>query len=265
VGGDYFDYVQTGDGQLSFAVGDVSGKGIPAAILMANVQALFRAEARSGTEPDQVLDRMNRRLCEIERPDRFVSFFCAILDPATQELRYSAAGHPPPLLVRHDGTVHHLDAGGLLLGIQPDVVYPTGIVRLRPGDLVLCYTDGIPDPYSDGSPFREDQLEEMVRSLRHLTATGLLERLLSRIQEVPILEDGAFPPSPFSPKARRPMRDVEGEARNAPPPGDLRADPRTDGLGPSMDGPHEGASRGSRSDGDDPVLRHLLVAEEVAS
>jgi sigma-B regulation protein RsbU (phosphoserine phosphatase) len=189
VGGDYFDYVETGDGQLSFAVGDVSGKGIPAAILMANVQALFRAEARGGAEPDQVLDRMNRRLCEIERPDRFVSFFCALLDPSTQEMRYSAAGHPPPLLVRYDGTLHHLDAGGLLLGIQPDVTYPMGIVRLRPGDLILCYTDGIPDPYSDGSPFREDQLEEMVRSLRHLPATGLLERLLGRIQEAPVLED----------------------------------------------------------------------------
>lgn len=189
VGGDYFDYIQSEDGNLQMAVGDVSGKGIPAAILMANVQALFRAEARGKTEPDEVLDRMNRRLCDIEGPERFVSFFCALFDSERGELRYSSAGHPPPMLVRFDGSLHHLDAAGLLLGIQPDVPYPLGVVRLRPGDLMLCFTDGIPDPMDSGTALREDQLEEMVRNLRHLPATRLLDRIVERIQENVALED----------------------------------------------------------------------------
>lgn len=189
VGGDYFDYVQSDNGQLSLAVADVSGKGIPAALLMANVQALFRAEARSAVEPDVVLDRINRRLCETERPERFVSFFCALFDPEKRELRYSSAGHPPPLFVRFDGSLHHLDAAGLLLGIQPDATYPLGVVRLRAGDLILCYTDGIPDPFALDSTLREDQLEEMVRSLRNLPAQSLLDRILQRVQERPELED----------------------------------------------------------------------------
>ncbi len=189
VGGDYFDYVVTEGGRVCLAVGDVSGKGIPAAILMANVQALFRAEARDKAEPDQVLERMNRRLCEIERPDRFVSFFCGLFDPLRGELRYSSAGHPPPFLVRAGGAVHRLDAAALLMGIERDVHYPLGVVRLQPGDLVLCFTDGIPDSMSNGSLLREDQLEEMICALRHLSADRLLERLLDRLRQGPVLDD----------------------------------------------------------------------------
>ncbi len=189
VGGDYFDYVLTEGGQVCLAVGDVSGKGISAAILMANVQALFRAEARDQAEPDQVLDRMNRRLCEIERPDRFVSFFCGNFDPLRRELRYSSAGHPPPFLVRAGGAVHRLDAAALLLGIDREVRYPLGMVRLQSGDLILCFTDGIPDPMSNGSLLREDQVEEMIRSLRHLPADQLLDRLLDRLRQGPALDD----------------------------------------------------------------------------
>ncbi len=189
VGGDYYDFLQTPDGRVAIAIGDVSGKGVPAALLMAHVQALFRAEARSRGEPDRVLDAMNRTLCEISTPDRFVSLFCAIYDPAIGELRYSSAGHPPPMLVRSDGSLHHLEAASLLLGIQTEVAYPLGVVRLRAGDLILCYTDGIADPETKGTSLREDQLEEIVRAQHRLTATGLVEHLLARIQQSSALED----------------------------------------------------------------------------
>lgn len=189
VGGDYYDYLLSENGRVFIAVGDVSGKGIPAAILMANVQALFRAEAREVAEPDQILAQMNRRLCEIERPDRFVSFFCAAFEPERGELRYSSAGHPPPLLVRADGTLHRLDAAALLLGIEREIRYPMGVVRLQPGDLVLCYTDGIADPMANGSCLREDELEEIARAHRHLPAERLLDRLLERLRQGPALDD----------------------------------------------------------------------------
>jgi len=162
---------------------------VPAALLMANVQALFRAEARGGVEPDTVLDAMNRRLCEIGRPDRFVSFFCGLLDPGEGVLRYSSAGHPPPLLIRRDGTFERLEAAGLLLGIQEEVHYPVDVVRLRPGDLILCFTDGIADADAAGTALREDQLTELARCLRHLPAEEMLDRLVERIRQDPVLED----------------------------------------------------------------------------
>ncbi len=189
VGGDYYDYVQARGGRISIAIGDVSGKGVPAALLMANVQALFRAEARGGVEPDSVLDAMNRRLCEIGRPDRFVSFFCGLLDPDQGVLRYSNAGHPPPLLVRENGEVERLEVAGLLLGILPDVRYPVEIVHLRRGDLILCFTDGIADPDADGTALREDQLADLACALRHLPAETMLDRLVERIRQDPVLED----------------------------------------------------------------------------
>lgn len=189
VGGDYYDYVQARGGRISVAIGDVSGKGVPAALLMANVQALFRAEARGGVEPDSVLDAMNRRLCEIGRPDRFVSFFCGLLDPGQGILRYSNAGHPPPILIRHDGEVERLEAAGLLLGIEAETRYPVDIVRLHPGDLILCFTDGIADPDADGTALREDQLIALARGIRHLPATAMLDQMVERIRQDPVLED----------------------------------------------------------------------------
>jgi serine phosphatase RsbU (regulator of sigma subunit) len=185
VGGDYFDYLWHSGETLSFAIGDVSGKGI----LMANVQAVFRAEADGIRTPDQVLARMNRRLLEIEQPDRFVSFFAAQLDPRSGELHYSNAGHPPPVWIRSDGTVRSLKEGGLLLGIQPAVTYPLGHEWLRQGDVILCYTDGIADPDADGSSLREDELESLARENRHLTVDALLDRILERIRATGPLED----------------------------------------------------------------------------
>jgi len=188
VGGDYFDYVQT-EGRVSFAIGDVCGKGVPAALLMANVQALFRAESRVDYEPNRVLDRMNRRLCEIGGPDSFVSFFTALFDPRTGELRYSGAGHPPPFLIRNDGTSERLGEASLLLGIQEEVDYPLGVEHLDPGDMVLCFTDGIADPDDPGTSLREDQLEAAARDLRHLPAARILDSLLERIGGANGLED----------------------------------------------------------------------------
>jgi len=156
---------------------------------MANVQALFRAESRVDFEPNRVLDRMNRRLCEIGGPDSFVSFFTALFDPRTGELRYSGAGHPPPFLIRNDGTSERLGEASLLLGIQEEVDYPLGVEHLDPGDMVLCYTDGIADPDDRGTSLREDQLEAAARDLRHLPAARILDSLLERIGGANGLED----------------------------------------------------------------------------
>jgi sigma-B regulation protein RsbU (phosphoserine phosphatase) len=189
VGGDYYDYVQARGGRISIAIGDVSGKGVPAALVMANVQALFRAEARGGIEPDSVLDAMNRRLCEMGRPDRFVSFFCGLLDPDQRVFRYSNAGHPPPLLVHENGIIERLETAGLLLGIQPEVRYPVEVIHLLPGDLILCFTDGIADNDADGTALRENQLIDLVCSLRRLPAETMIDRLVERIRRDPVLED----------------------------------------------------------------------------
>ena len=112
VGGDYYDLIETRNGgrepHLTFAIGDVSGKGVPAALLMANVQASFRAEASIGRPPNEVLAAINRRLCAIERPERFVSLFCAQLDPDRRTISFANAGHPAPVLLRASGVIDRL-------------------------------------------------------------------------------------------------------------------------------------------------------------
>ncbi|MFN8548450.1 MAG: SpoIIE family protein phosphatase [Candidatus Eisenbacteria bacterium] len=127
VGGDYYDLIATQNGgrepHLTLAIGDVSGKGVPAALLMANVQASFRAEAQSGRSPHELLAAINQRLCAIERPERFVSLFCAHLDPTRRRIDFANAGHPAPILLRADGACDRLERGGLLLGIRADERY----------------------------------------------------------------------------------------------------------------------------------------------
>ncbi len=186
VGGDYYDClsVEGRDGvpqEITVAIGDVSGKGVPAALLMANVQATFRSEATRGQAPDEVLVALNRRLCVLERPDRFISFFCARLEAGRRRLRYANAGHPPPLLLRGSGTIDRLERGGLLLGIRDGERYESGEVTLDPGDLLILYTDGVVERGGAGSTFGETELELFASRHRHLGAEDLLERILEEL------------------------------------------------------------------------------------
>lgn len=143
VGGDYFDAIQLDEKRVGICVGDVAGKGITAALLMANLQASFRAFATADATPQAVCTKLNKFLCANIASGKFVTFFYAVLDAQTRTLTYENAGHCPGLLVRRSGEAESLRGGGAVLGALPDWAYQDYTVQLQPGDKLLLWTDGI--------------------------------------------------------------------------------------------------------------------------
>ncbi len=145
VGGDYYDLIELDNGRLGMAIGDVSGKGISAALLMAGLRASLRGLILDGSgDLAKLMERINRLVYEASASNRYATFFFALLDPATLEVHYVNAGHNAPMLVRGgSGDVERLEAGGTVVGLMPSVRYQAQSVRMGPGDLLLFYTDGI--------------------------------------------------------------------------------------------------------------------------
>jgi sigma-B regulation protein RsbU (phosphoserine phosphatase) len=144
LGGDCFDFLPLPHDQLAFAVADASGKSLPAALMIANVQSSMRTAASFvGNDPAAVLGAVNRQLHTASLPDRFATLFYGVFDAATQTLRYANAGHNSPMVIRRDGSIAWLDAGGLPLGLLADSTYDEGAVHLYPGETVIAYTDGV--------------------------------------------------------------------------------------------------------------------------
>ncbi len=143
VGGDYFDVLKLSEARLAICIADVSGKGVPAALLMANVQASLRATVRDMDSPARVCSIINGMLCETIAADKFVTFFCGVVDAEARTFRYCNAGHPYPILVS-SGAVQTLDqGGGAVLGVFPAWKYEEATVGLSSGDRLLLFTDGI--------------------------------------------------------------------------------------------------------------------------
>jgi len=144
LGGDCYDFLPLSCHQLAFAIGDASGKSLPAALMIANVQSSLRtASYFVGHQPAAVLSTVNRQLHDASLADRFATLFYGVFDAPTHTLRYANAGHNPPLVVRPDGSSLSLATTGLPLGLFPDSLYDEGGVRLYPGDTVIAYSDGV--------------------------------------------------------------------------------------------------------------------------
>ncbi|TPW12639.1 MAG: sigma-B regulation protein RsbU (phosphoserine phosphatase) [bacterium] len=183
VGGDAHDFLRLTDGRLGVAVSDVSGKGIPAAILMASVQASFRALTETDIEPAALMAALNRRVLEINEPDRFVCYFFAAIDPVAGELTYVNAGIEPPILVGADGTVRDLEEGGIILGVLPGATYDSERVRVRPGDVLLVFSDGMVDARVPEEALTDrHQLVDMVRRSPGASAEHLKQLIMSSAQ-----------------------------------------------------------------------------------
>jgi serine phosphatase RsbU (regulator of sigma subunit) len=172
VGGDYFDYFKLGDGRIALAIADVAGKGVPAALLMSNLQAILRAEAARGSAVPAVPAHANRQLSEsMGGSSKFVTFFYGAFDPALRRLSYSNAGHNPPLVVRADGRIEELETGGLLLGVFPLAEYDEGTVDLEPGDLCVLFTDGVTEAESKTKDlYSDERLQDLLRRHRNGSA-----------------------------------------------------------------------------------------------
>ncbi|MDQ7086967.1 MAG: PP2C family protein-serine/threonine phosphatase [Acidobacteriota bacterium] len=183
VGGDSIDFLELPEGRLGLVVGDVVGKGIAAALLMANLQSLVRALAPGEPSPARLHQRLSAALGRRGRPGRFVTLACVYLDPATGDLRYSLAGHHPPLVVGPAG-VRELDRGGLPLGITDLVAYREGTDRLAPGETLLLFTDGLVEaPPESGADeeFGKQRLMDLARRHHEQGAEALLERVLEAL------------------------------------------------------------------------------------
>lgn len=189
VGGDCFDMVAFGQ-VLGISIADIAGKGLPAALLMSNLQAAVRAFAQDSTPPASICTSVNRLLCRNMAPGRFATFCYARLDVEHSRITYSNAGHNPPLLVREDGTVEKLAGGGMVLGVFPDISYEQVELRLDPRDRLIFYTDGLSEALNtDGEEYGDERLAEAAARSRTLDPARLKDALL---EEVTRFADGKF-------------------------------------------------------------------------
>jgi len=175
VGGDFYDILPLGDGRLVVAVGDVAGKGSPAALLMALLLAMMRTLVDEQLEPADLVTRLNVQVCRHAPASRFITLFYGVYEPASGALTYVSAGHLPPLLLRGDGSCARLSDGGIALGMFERSTYTTGRAMLEADDLVAVYSDGITEAENHaGRPFDDIGLEAALRahSRDPLTAIG---------------------------------------------------------------------------------------------
>lgn len=185
VGGDYYDFIPMTEGRLALALGDVSGKGMPAAMLMAHLQAAIRGQTLMLAEPSLCLARSNMLLFQSTDTDRFATCFYGVLDATSHELRYANAGHDRPMLIPADGDrLRELGTGGLVLGVLPDAAYGEETVPIAPGDTLVIYSDGIIDA-EDGEDraFGLDRLTRLVVRNRQEGARDLIQRILDDVNE----------------------------------------------------------------------------------
>jgi sigma-B regulation protein RsbU (phosphoserine phosphatase) len=183
VGGDFYDYFWLKENRLGVVVGDVSGKGVPAALLMAVTRSLLRAAVQRGCEPGACLEEVNRLLVRDTAAERFVTLFYAVLDAERDELTYANAGHNLPFLLRVGGTVEQLAGAGLVAGVMPETRYPTHAAALKPGDRFFLYTDGISEALNtQHEQFSEERLRLLLSEARHDSPAELIDRVVQAVR-----------------------------------------------------------------------------------
>ena len=208
VSGDYYDFLSYGPEQVMVAVGDISGKGISAALLMATIHSAVRAyeqeqlvsvgmaaaygtnsrvaafEARvAPPSPAQMLWLLNRHLFQSTQPEKYATLFLGFYDDEKHRLTYANAGHLPPIVLGADGTVRRLETGGTVVGLFPDCDYAEETVELYPGDIFIAFSDGITEPENEFGEFGEDRLIETVAANRHLPLERITEHVISAVQD----------------------------------------------------------------------------------
>jgi sigma-B regulation protein RsbU (phosphoserine phosphatase) len=196
VSGDYYDFLTASSHKLILAVGDISGKGISAALLMATIHSAVRAYSMEnmpqlrepvgvgavagagrvigawpdGAEvsPGALLGLLNHQLYESTPPEKYATLFLAIYDGRSHQLTYSNGGHLPPILISQGGAIRRLEAGGTVVGLFDNMSYDEGVVEMHPGEIFLAYSDGVTEPENDFGEFGEERLIDLVRDNRHL-------------------------------------------------------------------------------------------------
>jgi sigma-B regulation protein RsbU (phosphoserine phosphatase) len=193
VGGDYYDFLTYPDGRVAMVVADVSGKGMPAALLMSSLQARVQVLFDDPTDLAALVARLNRIIVTNSPANRFISFFIGVLDPHSDQITYVNAGHNPPLLVHRNGAVEKLEGGGLLLGILAGAQYEQRTCHLEQGDVVVLFSDGVTEasrPDVD-EEFGEDRLAATLAELSGDSAKSIIESINQRVHDF----TGGAPPA----------------------------------------------------------------------
>lgn len=184
VGGDYYDVIKLDQGHCLFAVGDVSGKGVPASLLMANLQAILKTISKSGMELNEATGIINDLVTENTMGENFITFFWGILDDLKKSLTYVNAGHNPPLLIR-DGKIRKFTRGGMILGVLKTVApYLCEEVQLQENDVIILFTDGVTEALNKKmEEFTDDRLESKVLSLSSKTPKEIINEIIASVKD----------------------------------------------------------------------------------
>lgn len=211
VSGDYYDFLQVGPGRLTIAVGDISGKGISAALLMATLHSAVRvyefgrvaaradlavvgagasispesrrATIRESNTPGEVLSLLNSHLYHSTPPEKYATLFLGVVDGASRTITYSNAGHLPPLVVSRDGSLRRLDCGGTVVGLFPEMSYEEATVQLARGDIFVAFSDGIIEPENEFGEFGEERLIELIQQHRDEPLPRISEIVTASVQD----------------------------------------------------------------------------------
>jgi len=192
VGGDYYDFIECPGGTVAFTLGDVAGKGVPAAVLMASIQASLRISLRQSTDSLGALAAdLNNAICGLST-SIYSTLFCGVIDRTCLRLKYINAGQCSPLLLRNSPTgvtVEHLPVGGRPVGLLPDAIYEEGTVSLKRGDVLLCFSDGVSEAQNSAQEFwQESEIESILRGAADGSVQHLIDRL---VREADLFVNGA--------------------------------------------------------------------------
>ncbi|MBX7054937.1 MAG: SpoIIE family protein phosphatase [Pyrinomonadaceae bacterium] len=184
IGGDYYDFIERHDGKMLVALGDVSGKGTAAALLMSSLHAAIHAQVAAKTSLDETVVSINKYLAENTPANRFITLFIAELDAATGEITFINAGHNPPLIARADGSLELLQSGGLPLGLMGFAEYESSTARLGHGDVLFIYSDGVSEANNlNEDEFGMERLKQVISTNVGRSASGIRDRVESALSD----------------------------------------------------------------------------------
>jgi sigma-B regulation protein RsbU (phosphoserine phosphatase) len=194
VGGDYYDFIRIDENRLAFCIGDISGKGMAAALLMSNLQAMVHSQVAEFDSPAAALERFNHLILQSTPPEKFVTFFIGIIDLANNELRFSNAGHHYPIQITSDGKITQLKINGIVLGILESQAFAEKTIKFNPEDLIVLYTDGVTEAANkNGEEFGIKRLTGAIVNSKNKSSeeiiSGTLDSIKSFIGSAPQADD----------------------------------------------------------------------------
>jgi sigma-B regulation protein RsbU (phosphoserine phosphatase) len=184
IGGDYFDFIPIDGSRIGVCLGDVTGKGLPAALLMSNVQATLRGQTLVSISPKECIMRSNRLLYQSTSPEKFVTLFYGMLDTEKHSIWFSNAGHDNPYLISANGEMKRLKTGGTVLSVMEEFPFEEEMVELKPGDVIVIYSDGITEAMNSADElYGEERLVEVLKKSKDLSAKELIDMVVSEARE----------------------------------------------------------------------------------